>query len=98
MVTCGAAVVISGQGAVLMHSEQTGHGVVSGHWIEFVDIVSGHIVVFSIVTLEQTGQLFSIVVLGQTGQVDSTPERAVVSSMLLITSGAHVTPDGTSRV
>ena len=103
MAASGAAVVISGQGAAVTSSGQTGHGVTSGHWVVFGDIVSGQMVVFPIVTF------------GQTGQVDSTLGDAVVkftfmevvvlavcsrvmlgSSVLLPATGAHVTLEGPS--
>ena len=85
--------VTSGQGAAVTCSGQTGHGVVSGHWVVFGDITSGQMVLFSIVTF------------GQTGQVDSTLEVVVSavcsrvtlgSSVLLPATGAHVTLEGPS--
>ena len=104
MAASGAAVVISGQGAAVTSSGQTGHGVGSGHWVVFGEIISGQLVVFSIVAF------------GQTGQVDSTLGGAVVkstfmvvvvslvcsrvtfgSSVLLLVTGAHVTLQGASR-
>ena len=104
MAASGAAVVISGQGAAVTSSVQIGHGVVSGHWVVFGDIVSGQMVVFPIVTF------------GQRGQVDSTLGGVVVkstfvevvvsavcstvtlgSSVLLLATGAHVTLEGASR-